>query len=376
MKHFLAFLMGAMVFYAMPALAQTYPSPTFNNVTINGQLNGKSIPTGAFVGTTDTQTLTNKTLTSPTITGATLSGSTFANPIITGGATFNGATSGTTILQPSATASGTLTLPAATDTLIGKATTDTLTNKTFDTAGTGNVFRINGTAISTVTGTGANVLATSPTLVTPNLGTPSAATLTNATGLPIGSGVSGLGTGVATFLGTPSSANLATAITDETGTGSAVFQTTPTLNQPNIVGTTTNNNAAAGSVGEFVSATVLSGSAVSITTATAANVTSVSLTAGDWDCRGTIANNPAGTTVTSVVAGWMSTTSATLPTSPNNGGITIINSVSNAGAAYTIPIGVERFSLSGTTTVFLSGQSTFTTSTSALYGFIGCRRVR
>lgn len=43
---------------------------------------------------------------------------------------FCGSTSGSTVLQASATASGTLTLPAATDTLVGKATTDTLTNKT------------------------------------------------------------------------------------------------------------------------------------------------------------------------------------------------------------------------------------------------------
>jgi hypothetical protein len=58
----------------------------------------------------------------------------------------------------------------------------------------------NGTAISaaTTTGTGSVVLATSPSLTTPALGTPSSATLTNATGLPISSGVSGLGTGVAT----------------------------------------------------------------------------------------------------------------------------------------------------------------------------------
>lgn len=85
---------------------------------------------------------------------------------------------------------------------------------------------------STPTGTGNPVLATSPTLTTPNLGTPSAVTLTNGTGLPVSSGVSGLGTGVATFLGTPSSANLRGAITDETGTGAAVFATSPTLVTP------------------------------------------------------------------------------------------------------------------------------------------------
>ena len=61
------------------------------------------------------------------------------------------------------------------------------------------------------------------------LGTPASATLTNATGLPISTGVSGLGTGVATFLATPSSANLISAVTDETGSGSLVFATLPTF---------------------------------------------------------------------------------------------------------------------------------------------------
>lgn len=83
--------------------------------------------------------------------------------------------------------------------------------------------------ISDETGTGALVFATSPTLVTPLLGTPTSGVLTNCTGLPIGSGVSGLAAGVATFLATPSSANLISAVTDETGTGSLVFGTSPTI---------------------------------------------------------------------------------------------------------------------------------------------------
>lgn len=60
----------------------------------------------------------------------------------------------------------------------------------------------NGTAISaaTTTGSGSVVLATTPTLVTPILGTPTSGTLTNCTGLPISTGVTGLGTGVATAL--------------------------------------------------------------------------------------------------------------------------------------------------------------------------------
>lgn len=82
--------------------------------------------------------------------------------------------------------------------------------------------------ISDETGSGSLVFATSPTFVTPVLGTPASGTLTNATGLPISTGVSGLGTNVATFLATPSSANLAAAITDETGSGAALFATSPT----------------------------------------------------------------------------------------------------------------------------------------------------
>jgi hypothetical protein len=93
----------------------------------------------------------------------------------------------------------------------------------------------NGTVTSVVAGTG----LTGGTIT--NTGTIALSTpVSVANG---GTGISSFGTGVATWLGTPTSANLASAVTDETGTGALVFANTPTLVTPNIgVATATSVN--------------------------------------------------------------------------------------------------------------------------------------
>ena len=148
-------------------------------------------------------------------------------------------------------------------------------------------------ALTDETGTGSAVFATSPALVTPDLGTPSAATLTNATGLPISTGVSGLGSGVATFLATPSSANLRSALTDETGTGSAVFATSPTLVTP-ALGTPTSVTLT-NATGLPIS-TGVSGLGTGVATALAVNVGS----AGAPLVNGGVLGTPSSGTVTNL----------------------------------------------------------------------------
>lgn len=137
-----------------------------------------------------------------------------------------------------------------TQTLTGKTISggsNTLTN-IGNSSLTNSSVTIGSTAVSlgATAATIAGLTLTSPTFTTPALGTPSSGTLTSCTGLPISTGVSGLGTGVATFLATPSSANLASAVTDETGTGALVFANSPTLVTPTLgVATVTSVNKVA-----------------------------------------------------------------------------------------------------------------------------------
>ena len=219
-------------------------TPTANRIVVFN-------PQGALVSTADTASVTDAMLagsiaasklvgtdisTVGTITSGTWTGTAIA--IANGGTGATTASAGRIALLPSMVGNGGKFLrvnAGATDyelaTISGGGDALTTNSLSQFAATTSAQFA---SVISDETGTGAVVLASSPTLTTPNLGTPSAATLTNATGLPVSTGISGLGTGIATWLATPSSANLASALTDETGTGAVVLATSPALTTPNL----------------------------------------------------------------------------------------------------------------------------------------------
>lgn len=115
---------------------------------------------------------------------------------------------------------------------------------------------------------------------------------------------------------------------------------------------------------------------MSLTTNTATNVTSVSLTAGNWLCHGNVLFVPGASTVTSAEAGFITSTSGTIPTTPNSGSyVAFGNLPSTAGGnANAMPVGVIMENVTTTTTVYLEAYATFTTSTMSAYGYLDCIR--
>ena len=139
-----------------------------------------------------------------------------------------------------------------------------------------------------------------------------------------------------------------------------------------IVGTATNNNASAGYVGEFISSQIVAGSAISLSTTTLTNLTSISLTAGDWDVKGNAVFSNTGTA--SLFSIGISSTSATFP----DGSLiaTLSSATFSMTGAYGSPAPTQRFSLSGTTTIYIVVEATFNTGSITVSGGISARRVR
>lgn len=177
-----------------------------------------------------------------------------------------------------------------------------------------------------------------------------------------------------------------TSLSGQSGTGSFAGTTSPTFVTPTmgaasatsvtfssttgIVGTTTNNNAAAGSVGELISSVIPIASAISLSNGTAANVTTISLTAGDWDISGNVFF--AGTGVFTAIDCWTSLVSA--PTVPDASLLTGAASSALGNSGFVTPF--LRVSIATTTTVYLGATANISTGSVTACGGIFARRVR
>ncbi|HXC76802.1 MAG TPA: hypothetical protein VNU19_07110 [Candidatus Acidoferrum sp.] len=135
------------------------------------------------------------------------------------------------------------------------------------------------------------------------------------------------------------------------------------------------SNATAGDVGEDMVASVAFGSAIGMTTNTITTVTTLSLTAGDWDVWATLGFAPAGSTVLSRQSGGLSLSSGGLP-SADTGGRVDVFATYPAGDGAIFSLGTLRVNVSTTTNVYLTAYGTFTVSTCGAYGRLEARRRR
>jgi hypothetical protein len=222
---------------------------------------------------------------------------------------------------------------------------------------------------------------------------PSCSTSTSALQYTTGTGItcyanSAATTGTLAQFAATTSAQVAGVVSDETGSGLLVFATSPSFSgtatfvgatfsgglvpsqTSGIVGTTTNNNVAAGSFGEYLNNST---SATALTTAVGGNCTSVALTAGDWDVSGAIQFVAGGTTTVQQLIAGIGTASATLGPVGTTQALTL---PFTTGSTNNLSTPTVRFSLAAPATAYLVGSATFAVSTMTCNGSIRARRVR
>lgn len=143
-----------------------------------------------------------------------------------------------------------------------------------------------------------------------------------------------------------------------------------------LIGTPAADNAIAGAVGEYLKSIVLPGAAVALATGIAADVTSLDLTAGDWDIYGTVAHHSSGTTNVNDLQSGISLVTATLPADPNAIQCDYLTIVVPAAPDTADAVPAIRLSLAAPATVYLVTLAHFTVSTLTAYGKIWARRRR
>ncbi len=237
------------------------------------------------------------------------------------------------------------------------------------TANNGGIAYSNASQLQILAGTAtANQMLQSGSSTTPSWSTTTYPATTTANQLLYSSATN--------VVGGLSSANNSVLVTNGSGVPS-LSSTLPAITIPSItfnttsglIGTTTNNNAAAGSVGEFISSLVLNSSPVGLSNNTPGNITSISLTAGDWDVWGNLFFTIGGTC--SFLVGWVSSTSSTQPDASLSN---VLSGTAVTNSGFSVP--QLRFSLASTTTIYLSATAVFSSSTVSAAGGIYARRVR